>query len=135
MTDLVRQEIAATADLLVVKIGTRPLTDASGLLDERRVAALAEEIHAILTAGRRVVLVSSGRGGGWHGTIGAWAAGRSILAQLQAVAANRAKATWWQAYERCLAQTWPPRRRRPCWTADDSGCMIAIRYLESCAIH
>ncbi|MBL9123524.1 MAG: glutamate 5-kinase, partial [Planctomycetaceae bacterium] len=48
MTDLVRQEIATAADLIVVKIGTRPLTNATGTLDESRVAALAEEINSVL---------------------------------------------------------------------------------------
>ncbi len=39
MTDLVRQEIAAAAHTLVVKVGSRILTGADGLLDQTRIEA------------------------------------------------------------------------------------------------
>ena len=42
MHDLLRQEVAATADLIVVKVGTRVLTGPHGLLDRDRIASLAE---------------------------------------------------------------------------------------------
>jgi glutamate 5-kinase len=100
MTDLVRQEIAATADTLVVKIGTRPLTNESGTLDEARVAALAEELHTILAAGRRVLLVSSGAVGAGMGQLGLKRR-PTDLANLQAVAAI-GQSYLVQAYERAL---------------------------------
>ncbi|MCA9101978.1 MAG: glutamate 5-kinase [Pirellulales bacterium] len=86
MTDLVRQEIAATADTIVVKIGTRPLTGDDGLLDEARIALLASEINALLDAGRRVVLVSSGAVGAGMGQLGLKNRPGDV-AHLQAVAA------------------------------------------------
>jgi glutamate 5-kinase len=101
MTDLLRQEIAATADLLVVKVGTRVLTHAGGKLNEERVAQLAEEIHTLLAAGRKVVLVSSGAVGAGMGRL-ALDARPKDLARLQAVAAiGQSKLI--EAYDRALA--------------------------------
>jgi glutamate 5-kinase len=70
MTDLLRQEIAIAADLLVVKVGTRVVTDSCGRLNEPRIAALAEELQQIVAAGRKVVLVSSGAVGAGMGLLG-----------------------------------------------------------------
>ncbi len=89
-SDLLRQEIAALATTVVVKVGTRVLTHQSGplagQLNEERVGQLAEEIHALLESGRKVVLVSSGAVGAGIGRLGL--SGRPAdLAQLQAVAA------------------------------------------------
>ena len=100
MTDLVRQEIATAADIIVVKIGTRPLTNSSGTLDEARVAALAEEIHSILETGRKLVLVSSGAVGAGMGQLGLKK--RPVdLPNLQAAAAV-GQSYLVQAYERSL---------------------------------
>jgi glutamate 5-kinase len=60
MTELVRQEIAAVADTIVVKVGTRVLAREDGTLEESQVAALAEQLARLADGGRRVVLVSSG---------------------------------------------------------------------------
>ena len=85
MTDLVRQEVA-TAELVVVKVGTRVLTCADGTLDDARIAHLAEEIGRLGDAGRRVVLVSSGAVGAGMSQLGLRQ--RPLdLARLQAVAA------------------------------------------------
>ncbi len=101
MTDLLRQEIAATADLIVVKVGTRVLTHAGGKLNEERVAQLAEEIHQLWEAGRKVVLVSSGAVGAGMGRLGLEARPKD-LARLQAVAAiGQSKLV--EAYDRELA--------------------------------
>ncbi|MBX7072859.1 MAG: glutamate 5-kinase [Pirellulales bacterium] len=100
MADLVRQEIAATAQLVVIKIGTRPLTNDQGTLDERRVHALAEEIHAAMQSGKRVVLVSSGAVGAGMGQLGLKQR-PTDLATLQAVAAV-GQSYLVQAYERAL---------------------------------
>jgi glutamate 5-kinase len=101
MTDLLRQEIAATADLIVVKVGTRVLTHADGKLNEERVAQLAEEIHQLWEGGRRVVLVSSGAVGAGMGRLGLDARPKD-LARLQAVAAiGQSKLI--EAYDRGLA--------------------------------
>ncbi|MBT3890302.1 MAG: glutamate 5-kinase, partial [Planctomycetaceae bacterium] len=44
MNDIVRQEITATADKIVVKVGTRVLTDEQGRLDSQRIASLASQL-------------------------------------------------------------------------------------------
>ncbi|HEY1602313.1 MAG TPA: glutamate 5-kinase [Pirellulales bacterium] len=100
MTDLLRQEIATAADVVVVKVGTRVLTAADGTLDEGRIAALAEEIHQLLEAGRKVALVSSGAVGAGMGRIGMRERPRD-LAQLQAVAAM-GQSYLVQVYDRTL---------------------------------
>ena len=53
MTDLLRQEIATAAHTIIVKVGTRVLTAPDGLLDQQRVAALAEELHQCSPAAAR----------------------------------------------------------------------------------
>jgi len=96
MTDPVRQKIASAADVLVVKVGTRVLTGATGALDEARIAALAEELHQIVGGGRKVALVSSGAVGAGMGLLGLKERPRD-LAHLQAVAA---------VGQSCLVQTY-----------------------------
>jgi glutamate 5-kinase len=86
MTDLLRQEIAATATTIVVKVGTRVLSHDDGTLNEQRIAQLAEELNAIIEAGRRVVLVSSGAVGAGMSQLGLRDRPTG-LARLQAVAA------------------------------------------------
>jgi glutamate 5-kinase len=100
MTDLVRQEIAATADTIVIKVGTRPLTGDDGLLNESRIAMLASEINALLDFGRRVVLVSSGAVGAGMGQLGLQKRPTDV-ARLQAVAAV-GQSYLVQAYDRAL---------------------------------
>ena len=100
MTDLLRQEIATAAHTLVVKVGTRILTGADGLLNQERVASLAEELHQVIAAGRRVALVSSGAVGAGMGRL-AIKRRPTDLAQLQAVAAVGQSALV-EAYDRNL---------------------------------
>ncbi len=69
MSELVRQEIIFSADLVVVKVGTRVLTCADGSLDNERVASIAEQLARLWQAGRRVVLVSSGAVGAGLGRL------------------------------------------------------------------
>lgn len=86
MPDILRQQLAAAAHTIVVKVGTRILTRGDGRLNEERIAALAEELHAALESGRKVVLVSSGAVGAGMGALGLKERPRD-LAHLQAVAA------------------------------------------------
>ena len=69
MPDLLRQEIATAGHTIVVKVGTRVLTGADGLLDQQRVAALAEELHQLMATGRKVALVTSGAVGAGLGQL------------------------------------------------------------------
>lgn len=86
MPDLLRQEVIAAADIVVVKVGTRVLTHADGKLDETRIACLSEELNALKQSGRRVILVSSGAVGAGMSQLGL-AKRPTDLATLQAVAA------------------------------------------------
>lgn len=86
MPELVRQEIVTTAEIVVVKVGTRVLTRADGTLDDRRVASIAGQLARIWQSGRRVVLVSSGAVGAGLGRLKATVRPTDV-AQLQAAAA------------------------------------------------
>lgn len=86
MSVSLRSKVAAAAELIVVKVGTRVLTRPDGMLDESRIAALAEELHQIIDAGRKVVLVSSGAVGAGMGALKLTQRPRD-LDHLQAVAA------------------------------------------------
>lgn len=86
MQDLVRQELATSANLLVVKVGTRVLTKDDGTLDTDRIRSLAEQIHHLRSSGRQVVLISSGAVGAGMSQLGLTQRPTG-LARLQAVAA------------------------------------------------
>ncbi|HTM56367.1 MAG TPA: glutamate 5-kinase, partial [Pirellulales bacterium] len=86
MTDILRQEIATAAHTIVVKVGTRVLTDADCRLDQGRIAQLAEELHQLTLTGRKVALVTSGAVGAGLGQL-KLPKRPTNLAQLQAVAA------------------------------------------------
>jgi glutamate 5-kinase len=60
MIDPVRQEVTTAAHTVVIKVGTNVLAAADGRLDPARFQALADQIHALRSAGKKVVLVSSG---------------------------------------------------------------------------
>lgn len=100
MTDLVRQEVMGSADVVVVKVGTRVLTCADGTLNQQRIATLAEDLNALLDAGRKVVLVSSGAVGAGMGQLGLTRRPKDI-AQLQAIAAV-GQSHLIESYDRCL---------------------------------
>ena len=86
MVDLLRQEIATIAEIVVVKVGTRVLTDEHGLLNHQRIAGLVEQIHLQMAKGRRIVIVSSGAVGAGMAHLGLKKRPKD-LARLQAVAA------------------------------------------------
>jgi glutamate 5-kinase len=100
MIDLLRQEIAALATTIVVKVGTRVLTRQDGQLDQARIQQLADQVHQVLSTGRKVVLVSSGAVGAGMGRLGLTSR-PTDLAQLQAVAAI-GQSSLVEAYERSL---------------------------------
>ncbi len=100
MKDLLRQEIAALASTIVVKVGTRVVTRDYGQLNEERIAQLAEELHHVKCLGRKVVLVSSGAVGAGMGRLGLRTR-PTDLACLQAVAAI-GQSLLVEAYDRSL---------------------------------
>lgn len=100
MTDLLRQEIATEAGTIVIKIGTRVLTQSDGSLDYNRIVRLGKELSGILDAGRRIVVVSSGAVGAGMDRLG-WSRRPTDLAHLQAVAAIGQSALV-EAYDKSL---------------------------------
>ena len=87
MSVLVRKELAETAKTFVVKIGTNVLSDDNLALDPNRITQLAEQVDALRTAGKRVVLVSSGSIGAGMTLLGLTKRPKE-LPHLQAVAAT-----------------------------------------------
>ncbi len=65
-----RRETIARAQTIVVKIGTNVLSTDDDQLDADRIASLAEQVHLICAAGRKLVLVSSGAIGAGMGLLG-----------------------------------------------------------------
>ncbi len=59
MQSVSRSEFLPRVKRLVVKVGSAVLTGPSGVLDVRRVSALAEQIDALVGSGRETVLVTS----------------------------------------------------------------------------
>ncbi len=84
--DLVRDEVVLPAHYWVVKVGTSVLTKPDGTLDPARIDHLSEQISAVMDAGRKVALVSSGAVGAGMGQLG-WKRRPDNLRQLQAAAA------------------------------------------------
>lgn len=80
-----RGRLATEAHTVVVKVGTRVLTDERGYIDRRRVGHLAEQLVELRRT-RRVVLVSSGAVAAGMSTLG-YTKRPGDLAELQAVAA------------------------------------------------
>lgn len=87
MSSLVRRELAQTAKTFVVKIGTNVLSDENLALDPNRIARLAEQVHLLRSAGKQVVLVSSGSIGAGMTLLGLTERPKG-LPHLQAVAAT-----------------------------------------------
>jgi len=87
MSLLVRKELAETAKTFVVKIGTNVLSDDNLALDPNRIIQLAQQVDALRSAGKRVVLVSSGSIGAGMALLGLTRRPKE-LPHLQAIAAT-----------------------------------------------
>lgn len=96
-----RRQAIDGVESVVVKVGTRVLTDAKGKLDRNRVRALSAGLCAIADTGRQTIIVSSGAVGAGIGKLGLESR-PTELGQLQAVAAI-GQADLIQAYESALA--------------------------------
>src|SRR5438874_2303156 len=101
MVDPIRQEVVALANTVVVKVGTNVLAGADGRLDRGRIQALVEQLLRMRSAGKKVVLVSSGAIGAGVGRLGLGAR-PTDLRQLQACAAV-GQCALMQIYQECLA--------------------------------
>ncbi|MCS6864266.1 MAG: glutamate 5-kinase [Gemmata sp.] len=100
MVDPLRYEVVNQAHTVVVKVGTNVLADSRGQLDRRRIQLLADQLVRIRSAGRKVVLVTSGAIGAGVGRLGL---GKrpADLAHLQACAAV-GQAALMQLYQESL---------------------------------
>ncbi len=96
-----RQQLLGSADTLVIKVGSRVLSDPAGNLDLHLVRELASQLCQLAATGKHVVLVSSGAVASGMGRLG-MTRRPTDLPQLQAVA-SVGQAHLIQAYERYLA--------------------------------
>lgn len=125
MSDSLRQQIAASAHTIVIKVGTRSITHGDGTLNAERIQALAEDITRCCDQGKRVVLVSSGAVGAGMSLLGLKSR-PTDLAKLQAVAAV-GQAHLIQTYDKTFSQL-GRRAAQVLLTADD--VKDRIRYLN-----
>ncbi|MDR1959165.1 MAG: glutamate 5-kinase [Planctomycetaceae bacterium] len=86
MSDLLRQEIVQTAEVIVVKVGTNVLTNRQGRLNLERISLLTGELWKLVARGHYVVLVSSGAVGSGMGQLNL-SRRPTEIPELQAVAA------------------------------------------------
>lgn len=100
MDNLVRREIIADAQTLVIKIGTNVLSREDDSLDVDRIAQFAEQIHRVRQTARQVVVVSSGAIGAGMGLLGLKSR-PTDLPHLQAAAAT-GQAYLIRLYDDCL---------------------------------
>lgn len=98
----INRSLLQSAETLVVKVGSRVLSSASGQLDESRIAAISSQLVELTQLGKQVVLVSSGAVASGVGKLGLEKR-PADLAQLQAVAAV-GQAHLIQSYERHFSQ-------------------------------
>lgn len=89
------------ATTIVVKVGSRVLSDHNGRLDDSRIASISKQLVELTELGKNVVLVSSGAVASGVGKLGLERK-PSDLAQLQAVAAV-GQAHLIQSYERHMS--------------------------------
>ena len=58
MNDQRRKEVTSAAAMIVVKVGTRVVTSASGHLDDGRIARLADQLNELVAGGRPGILLN-----------------------------------------------------------------------------
>ncbi|HEV3144252.1 MAG TPA: glutamate 5-kinase [Gemmataceae bacterium] len=100
MADPVRQEILVNAHTIVVKVGTNVLAAEDGRLDRSRMQSLVDQLQRMRSAGKHIILVSSGAIGAGIGRLGLGSR-PTDLRQLQACAAVGQHALM-QTYQECL---------------------------------
>lgn len=96
------RSLISAAQTVVVKVGSRVLSDDQGCLDEDRIATLSEQLVRLSEMGKQVVLISSGAVASGMGKLGLKKRPTDV-AQLQAVAAV-GQAHLMRAYERHVAK-------------------------------
>ncbi len=82
----IREEILSNVSKIVIKIGTRVLTNEDGLVDRDRIMELSKQVVKLRLKGFSVVIVSSGSIGAGISALGLQKR-PSILPELQAAAA------------------------------------------------
>ena len=126
MRDLLRDELIATSEIVVVKVGTNVLSLPNGQLNLDRINRLAEELFRIRNPHRKVILVSSGAVGAGMGRLNL--KHRPHLApQLQAVAAI-GQSCLIEAYEEAFSR-FDIHAAQILLTADDLS--VRKRYLNA----
>src|SRR5262245_43854655 len=125
MLDAARQEVITLAHTVVVKVGPSVLARPDGTLDPARFQALADQLHRLRAAGRKVCLVSSGAIGAGVGRL---SLGKrpTDLRHLQACAAV-GQPFLMRAWEDCLARHGIPTAQLLLTTSDFDS---RTRYLN-----
>ena len=96
-----RRELLRTAKRIVIKVGSRVLTDGAGALDLDRIDGLAAEVARLRSAGRDVVLVSSGAVAAGRPALGLTERPRTIPQKQAAAAVGQTRLM--RAYEDAFA--------------------------------
>ena len=125
MRDLLRDELIATSEIVVVKVGTNVLSLPNGLLNIERINRLTEEIYHIRNRHRKVILVSSGAVGAGMGRL-KLKHRPHLVPQLQAVAAI-GQSQLVEAYEEAFSR-FEVHAAQVLLTADDLS--LRNRYLN-----
>jgi len=87
MSEELRRRVIASAQTIVIKVGTSVLSRENDTLNVERIESLVEQVHAIRESGRKVVIVTSGAVGAGIGLLGLNGRPRD-LPHLQAAAAT-----------------------------------------------
>ncbi len=95
-----RTEYLANVRRMVVKVGTAVVTNTDGSLNSERVAALAEQVDHLVSAGRQVVLVTSGAIGAGIGELGLKERPKELPGLQAAAAVGQSHLI--EAYNRCF---------------------------------
>ena len=96
-----RKELLKTVKRVVIKIGSRVLTDSGGALDMTVIARICDEIASLRQRGLEVIVVSSGAIAAGRSELGLMDKPRTIPHKQAAAAVGQTRLM--QAYERCLA--------------------------------
>lgn len=96
-----RKELLKTVKRIVIKIGSRVLTDSNGALDMAVIGRICDEISLLRQQGLEVIVVSSGAIAAGRSELGLAYKPRNIPHKQAAAAVGQTKLM--QAYESCLA--------------------------------
>ncbi len=111
---------------IVIKIGSNILTDASGMLNHKRIQAIAKDVSEVCNAGHEAVIVSSGAVAAGMKKLGLKEKPKDIRLKQAAAAVGQSSLMW--AYEKCF-EDHHKKVAQVLLTRDDFS--ERVRYLNS----